>query len=123
MNHDPQTYGVNADQFRPERFLNPDGKHKPSPSGTKGKGHYGFGFGRRICPGRHVAGGMLFAFAIVLWATELEPGKDEHGNVETPTFDDIAIGSLSHAKKFKVASKPRFPEVKMMLQQAKEYLS
>uniref|UniRef100_A0A0W0F308 Cytochrome p450 n=1 Tax=Moniliophthora roreri TaxID=221103 RepID=A0A0W0F308_MONRR len=96
MNHDPEIYGADADQFRPERFLNPDGTHKLSPPDTKDQGQYGFGFGRRICPGRHVAGDMIFAFVIVLWAMELEPGKDENGNMEVPIFDDVAIGSLRY---------------------------
>ncbi|EEB99153.1 hypothetical protein MPER_01220, partial [Moniliophthora perniciosa FA553] len=86
---------ADANQFRPERFLNPDGTHKQSPPDTKDEGQYGFGFGRRICPGRHVARDMLSAFVVVLWAMELEPGKDESGNVETLTFDDVANwGSL-----------------------------
>uniref|UniRef100_A0A0W0F733 Cytochrome p450 n=1 Tax=Moniliophthora roreri TaxID=221103 RepID=A0A0W0F733_MONRR len=80
MNHDPATYGQDPDVFRPERFLNEDGTHKEPPPDTKDEGHYSFGFGRRICPGRHLASNIVLSFAIVLWAAKLEPGNDVHGN-------------------------------------------
>ncbi|ESK88109.1 cytochrome p450 [Moniliophthora roreri MCA 2997] len=50
MNHDAATYGPDPDEFRPERFLNDDGTHKPSPPDTKDEGHFSFGFGRRQVP-------------------------------------------------------------------------
>ncbi|EEB91183.1 hypothetical protein MPER_10497, partial [Moniliophthora perniciosa FA553] len=46
MNHDIATYGSDPDEFRPERFINDDGTHKPSPPDTKDEGHFSFGFGR-----------------------------------------------------------------------------
>uniref|UniRef100_A0A0W0GB59 Cytochrome p450 n=1 Tax=Moniliophthora roreri TaxID=221103 RepID=A0A0W0GB59_MONRR len=95
MNHDPATYGQDPDVFRPERFLNEDGTHKESPPDTKDEGHYSFGFGRRICPGRHLASNIVLSFAIVLWAAKLEPGKDAHGNeVPISISNDQAIGFL-----------------------------
>uniref|UniRef100_A0A0W0F754 Cytochrome p450 n=1 Tax=Moniliophthora roreri TaxID=221103 RepID=A0A0W0F754_MONRR len=95
MNHDPATYGQDPNVFRPERFLNKDGTHKEPPPDTKNEGHYSFGFGRRICPGRHVASNTVLSFAIVLWAAKLEPGKDAHGN-EAPISisNDQATGIL-----------------------------
>ncbi|EEB88932.1 hypothetical protein MPER_13034, partial [Moniliophthora perniciosa FA553] len=95
MNHDPETYGQDPDVFRPERFLNEDGTHKVSPADTKDEGHYSFGFGRRICPGRHVASNALLSFAIVLWAVRLEPGKDAQGNTAPISIlNDQADGIL-----------------------------
>ncbi|ESK83213.1 cytochrome p450 [Moniliophthora roreri MCA 2997] len=121
MNHDPATYGEDPDVFRPERFLNEDGTHKESPPDTKDEGHYSFGFGRRICPGRHLASNALLSFAIVLWAVNLEPGKDAHGN-EAPIsiLNDQATGILSRAPKYHISSKPRFPEALEILKMAKE---
>ncbi|ESK84421.1 cytochrome p450 [Moniliophthora roreri MCA 2997] len=116
MNHDETTYGPNPDEFRPERFLNEDGTHKPSPPDTKNEGHYTFGFGHRICPGRHLAFNALFTFAVTLWAMHLEAGKDSDG-IST---EDEETGISSRARKFSVSSKARFPEALEMLKLAKE---
>ncbi|ESK82967.1 cytochrome p450 [Moniliophthora roreri MCA 2997] len=120
MNHDADTYGPNPEEFRPERFLNEDGTEKPSPPNTKEEGHYTFGFGRRTCPGRHLAFNTMLSLAIVLWAMHLERGKDEFGVVEPLSTDDEASGVLSRARPYKVSSKPRFPEALELLTLAKE---
>ena len=52
--HDPARY-PEPDVFKPERFLNPDGSLRDDPVLTSV-----FGFGRRICPGRHFADTALF---------------------------------------------------------------
>jgi cytochrome P450 len=79
-NHDPAIYGDDATLFDPSRHLNPDGTLAPSPPDTQDEGHIVYGFGKRICVGRHVANDTIFiAFAMVLWAMELVPAKDEHG--------------------------------------------
>uniref|UniRef100_A0A0W0F724 Cytochrome p450 n=1 Tax=Moniliophthora roreri TaxID=221103 RepID=A0A0W0F724_MONRR len=121
MNHDPAMYGQDPDVFRPERFLNEDGTHKePSPD-TKDEGHYSFGFGRRICPGRHLASNTVLSFAIVLWAVKLEPGKDAHGN-EAPISisNDQSTGILSRVPAYHVSAKARFPEALEILKMVKE---
>jgi len=43
INRDPEVYGEDADDFRPERHLNIDGTLK-DPSG---EGHFTYGFGQR----------------------------------------------------------------------------
>ncbi|ESK83389.1 o-methylsterigmatocystin oxidoreductase [Moniliophthora roreri MCA 2997] len=120
MNHDSETYGQDPDVFRPERFLNEDGTHKVSPADTKDEGHYSFGFGRRICPGRHVASNALLSFAIVFWAVHLEPGKDAQGNTVSISINDQADGILSRPPTYHVSAKPRFPEAMEILKIAKE---
>jgi cytochrome P450 len=47
--HDPVMY-PEPDSFKPERFINPDGSLRDDPVVTSL-----FGFGKRICPGRHLA--------------------------------------------------------------------
>ncbi|KAI0027580.1 cytochrome P450 [Vararia minispora EC-137] len=80
-NHDPEIYGEDAHTFNPSRYLDADGQLKPAPPDTKDEGHVSFGFGRRICVGRHVADDALFAaIATLLWSFELE--KSEEINVE-----------------------------------------
>lgn len=44
------------------------------------RSHVSFGFGRRICVGRHIANDTLFAvIAMLLWAIDIEPATDEKG--------------------------------------------
>jgi hypothetical protein len=69
--HDPATY-PEPDKFKPERFLNADGSLRDDPTLTSG-----FGFGKRICPGRHFVDATLFIFiASLLSAFNIEKGKD-----------------------------------------------
>ena len=50
------------------------------PPDTQDEGHVVYSFGRRICVGRHVANDTMFiAYAVMLWAMDLAPGKDECG--------------------------------------------
>ncbi|KAI0289360.1 cytochrome P450 [Russula brevipes] len=51
---DPALY-PRPDIFKPERFLNPDGSLRDDPILASA-----FGFGKRICPGRHVVDATLF---------------------------------------------------------------
>ena len=80
-NHDPAVYGEDATLFEPARHLRPDGNAlAPGPPDTQDEGHVVYGFGKRICVGRHVANDTMFiAFAVILWAMEIAPAKDEHG--------------------------------------------
>ncbi|KAJ3474622.1 hypothetical protein NLI96_g12355 [Meripilus lineatus] len=61
--------------FKPERFLpRPDGCGEPLPRAT-------FGFGRRICPGRHLAVSELWiAIASILAVFDILPVQDDRGN-------------------------------------------
>src|SRR5258708_10828384 len=52
--HDPTAY-PEPDSFKPERFINPDGSLGDDPVVWTI-----FGFGKRICPGRHLADAMIF---------------------------------------------------------------
>ena len=52
--HDPVMY-PEPDSFKPERFINPDGSLRDDPVVTSL-----FGFGKRICPGRHLADATIF---------------------------------------------------------------
>ena len=48
---DPDVY-PDPTEFKPERFIK-DGKLVGTPYSERG--HHGFGFGRRVCPGLHIA--------------------------------------------------------------------
>ncbi|KAJ3803973.1 cytochrome P450, partial [Lentinula aff. lateritia] len=77
MNREEETYGKDADQFSPERFLQKSGKNNRftfRPEFENGDGHCTYGFGRRICVGRQVADNSLFiTMCTILWALHIEP--------------------------------------------------
>jgi cytochrome P450 len=82
MNLDPDIYGEDAAHFNPARYLDGNGDVAPGPSETKEEGHVAYGFGRRRCPGRHVANNSLFIdIAIVLWSSKIEGKKDASGEL------------------------------------------
>ncbi|KAF7422334.1 hypothetical protein PC9H_010490 [Pleurotus ostreatus] len=74
MSLDERVY-KNPTLFNPSRFLpKPDGDGEPIFDAT-------FGFGRRICPGRHFAFSSVWILTATILATlNLSEGKDEHGD-------------------------------------------
>jgi cytochrome P450 len=82
MNHDPGVYGENVAHFDPARHLDANGDiNILGPSNIK-EGHVSYGFGRRECPGRHMANNSLFIdIAIILWASKIERKKDALGKM------------------------------------------
>jgi cytochrome P450 len=83
LNRDPELYGADSEHFNPARFFD-----TPCPPETREEGHVTYGFGRRVCVGKHVANNSLFIdLAMTLWACNIEPGKDIHGNVITIDVD------------------------------------
>ena len=74
---------------------------------AKEEGHFTYGFGRRICAGRHVSNNSLF-IAMVLWTMSIERATDEEG-VVLPLYVDgcvedrlvvyIPISSYSQSEK------------------------
>lgn len=101
MLHDPNVY-PHPDEFRPERFLTPDGQLDPS---VRDPALVVFGFGRRfvlycnsvesnpdamplskrICPGRHFAVNSLFiSVTSVLHIYDISPPIDDEGQRIVP---------------------------------------
>jgi cytochrome P450 len=95
MNRDPEVYGENAAQFDPARHLDANGNIASALPSTKDEGHVSYGFGRRECPGRHVANNSLFInMAIILWAMKIERKKDASGQslpLDVDSFVDQGI--------------------------------
>jgi len=82
MNHDPEVYGENAAHFDPARHLDASGEIASGASGVNEDGHVSYGFGRRVCLGRHMADNSLFInIAVVLWASKIERKKDASGQL------------------------------------------
>jgi cytochrome P450 len=66
-----------------------------------------FGFGRRICPGRHIADVSLFMTVVTLLSTvDIVRAKDGEGKEIIPAVE-VTSGTLSHPKPFPWAVRPR----------------
>ena len=66
-------------RFYPERYLNEDGSMNPT---APDPGDVVFGFGRRICPGRHLANASIFlAVASILSTFKIKEAYDDRGQV------------------------------------------
>ncbi|KIJ10807.1 hypothetical protein PAXINDRAFT_172032 [Paxillus involutus ATCC 200175] len=89
MSRDETRY-PNAEQFVPERFLTPDGElTDDNPSS------FVFGFGRRLCPGRHTADASLWTSIATMLATlEFSLAKDAEG--KDIIFEPKYVNGITH---------------------------
>ncbi|KAF4598755.1 mannose-ethanolamine phosphotransferase gpi13 [Pleurotus pulmonarius] len=90
-----ETVYRNPTEFNPSRFL-------PKSAGGNGEPVFSaaFGFGRRICPGKHLASGSVWiAVATMLSTLYIMKAKDEQGNEITPLME-FDHGLISHIKDF-----------------------
>ncbi|KAJ7250654.1 cytochrome P450 [Mycena rebaudengoi] len=122
LNHDKSVYGEDADDFRPERHLDESGNLKSSVPDTKDESHVGYGFGRRICVGRHVANQSMFIqIASLFWSFDITPGKDANGNVVLPDpMDSVDEGLIVRPAPFICTVTARSSEVASVLAQTRE---
>ncbi|KAF4776026.1 cytochrome P450 [Colletotrichum scovillei] len=66
ITRDKEVYGADCDDFRPERWIENEDLPRTA-----------FGYGRRLCPGRHVGReGLWILFARLIWAFRLEQTTD-----------------------------------------------
>ncbi|THH10179.1 hypothetical protein EW146_g8452 [Bondarzewia mesenterica] len=124
LNRDPEIYGEDAAHFNPARHLDKEGNVAPGPPDTKEESHVTYGFGRRLCVGRHVANNSLFIdIAIMLWAMNIEREVDENGK-PTPLDVDGCIedGLVVRPMPFNCKITPRFPDAMSILEHEKELL-
>ena len=82
MNRDPEIFGKNTDEYDPARYLDASGDMAPGFFDLKKEGHFTYGFGGRICVGRHTADNSLFInIATLLWAMKFERKRDASGRL------------------------------------------
>lgn len=103
---DPWTY--NPDRYEGITAL---ASELANASDVDKRDHYGYGAGRRICPGIHLAERTLWlAIAKLIWAFDIGPGMDEKGEVIEPDVKletAYAQGLLLQAKSFPCTIVPR----------------
>jgi len=116
INRDPEIYGKDADQFRPDRYLNVELGGSPLDNYDE-EGHSTYGAGRRICQGRHFANETLFIhYATILWGLDISPKLDTHGFKAVPDeYSHISTGMTLHPLPFDCNITPRFPGVASLL--------
>ncbi|KAJ6540375.1 cytochrome P450 [Mycena capillaripes] len=121
LNRDVEAYGADAADFNPGRYLGENGKLKPALADTK-EGHVTYGFGRRLCIGRHVANNSLFIdIACILWAANIRPTKDAEGKSVMPIeSESINDGLVVRPIPFNCEISARFPGAETLLGQAVE---
>ncbi|KAI0265680.1 cytochrome P450 [Gloeopeniophorella convolvens] len=121
-NHDRAVFGDDADEFKPERHLDRNGDLAPGPVETSREGHVTFGFGRRICVGKHIASDSVFiATAMILWAVKIERARDENGKELPLDLDSfIDLGLVVQPVPHECRITPRFPEVPSILAEERE---
>ncbi|KAI0069315.1 cytochrome P450 [Artomyces pyxidatus] len=101
MLHDPSAY-PDPEAFRPERFLTEDGKVKDDPTLSAA-----FGFGKRICPGRHLVDMTLYiVVSSVLSTFTVGKAKDAQGK-EIPVDCAYTGALVSYPEAFKCSITPR----------------
>jgi cytochrome P450 len=109
IHRDPARY-INPSAFDPERFLGDDTSSAESAKSidVSRRDHFGFGAGRRICPGINVADrSMLLGIARIFWAFNVKPKLGNDGKITLPQQDDFVPGFVAIPKKFDVVVTPR----------------
>ncbi|KAJ3799037.1 cytochrome P450 [Lentinula aff. detonsa] len=122
--HDSSIYSAPF-TFNPSRFLPSIGT--PTNSNVCGLsepsiGNIPFGFGRRICPGMHLAdSGIWIYVACVLWAFEIRPKDIASSDDMRRAWDDAKFseGALLHPLPFKVQIIPRLNAADIQVQSNK----
>ncbi|KAH6893746.1 cytochrome P450 [Coprinopsis sp. MPI-PUGE-AT-0042] len=101
--HDPNIFDSPM-EFRPERYLDKSGKLDPSVLDPEAAA---FGYGRRICPGRHFSTESLALMALnVLASFDVQPATDEAGQ-PIPLSLSVTPTVTSTPKPFQCQIKPR----------------
>ncbi|KAF8696438.1 hypothetical protein AX14_001602 [Amanita brunnescens Koide BX004] len=102
ISRDEELY-PDPEQFIPERFLRQEGKQRQLDPALTGA----FGFGRRICPGRHLAVHSIWlAMAYTLTLYAISPATDENG-VKIELKRENISGLTVHPKPFRMQLVPR----------------
>ncbi|KAH0578674.1 hypothetical protein H2248_003805 [Termitomyces sp. 'cryptogamus'] len=111
MTHDESRY-PEPDLFKPERFFDEDGDLNTDDD------IIAFGFGRRICPGRHMASSTIWLLISSILATfTIKKARDEQGN-EIDVDESYTSGLVSHKVPHSCSITPRSEEAQKLIIEA-----
>jgi cytochrome P450 len=97
--NDPEVF-PEPHKFNPQRWIDDAGQVRDD------LGSFPFGFGRRVCPGQHVANRSIFInTALILWAFRLS--ENPAAKIDTLAFSDTAN---VHAAPFEICLEKRIDE-------------
>ncbi|KAI0302456.1 cytochrome P450 [Multifurca ochricompacta] len=100
--HDPNEY-QDPDAFKPERFLDSNGHLRDDPNLTSA-----FGYGKRICPGRHFVDATLFiTVASLLSVFNIKKRKEDEDASGPFRYTFIGDSVISHPDRFGCSVVPR----------------
>ncbi|KAI0770000.1 cytochrome P450 [Fomes fomentarius] len=101
IGRDPDVF-PDPEAFKPTRWLNEKGQLRDDLR------FFNWGFGRRICPGQHVADRSVFInTALALWAFDIS--EDPKHPIDTLAIKD---GALAHPQHFVARFKPRMENLR-----------
>lgn len=110
LHHDP-TLQPSPSTFNPSRYASHPLPASAYTTASADRDHYGYGTGRRICPGIHLAERNLFiAMAKLLWAFDFGRARDGYGMevpVDVDALTGYSEGFLVSAKDFKMDARVR----------------
>ncbi|KAF7374578.1 O-methylsterigmatocystin oxidoreductase [Mycena sanguinolenta] len=110
MTRDESIY-PEPERFNPDRFFTMDGKLKDEDTVLA------FGFGRRICPGRHNADATLWATIVSVLSTfTIAKAKDDTGKEIEIDPDFYSDALISHPQPFACSIIPRSKTAKILVQ-------
>ncbi|OQN96160.1 hypothetical protein B0A48_18075 [Cryoendolithus antarcticus] len=127
MQHDPTRF-KDPEKFDPDHF---DGVTKLAPELANGpweeRDHYGYGAGRRLCPGIHLAERNLWlGMAKLLWGYSILPGLDKEGkevavdtSAETGYCEGFLVCAYDFPARFEVRGKAREATIRRETEAAK----
>uniref|UniRef100_A0A0W0FF05 Cytochrome P450 n=3 Tax=Moniliophthora roreri TaxID=221103 RepID=A0A0W0FF05_MONRR len=101
-------------EFKPERYFKA-GSETEFDETVKDPRFAVFGYGRRICPGRHMAYSSLWiSIASILKTFNISKAVDEHGNVIEPVYE-AKSSILAMPSPFEFSMKPRSAEAEELI--------
>ncbi|KIV77917.1 hypothetical protein PV11_09689 [Exophiala sideris] len=128
IHHSDMYYRQHKD-FIPERFL-PEKDTRHMPNYAHAQMHYGYGVGRRECPGKHVAESSLFiVISRILWAFDIGtgshplPGPETAGSIPilAPAKFHCVVTPRDQSTASKIGEEAKYQDPSLRVEDAAQY--